>query len=190
MFAHTVSNALMGSLFEMRAPTLRFLERKGLERDDAEDLFQESLLAFHEGLHRFDPGFGCATEGNAADQLLSANLPDIQDGEVAVEVLPPELIQRARGWFWGIVRNKLRAHFRRRSRWVRDVPEQSEEPPDHLSRRVPEVLGRMPRQEAHVLVLRFFLGADLARIADDCGMSVPTAHRRVRRALETARACI
>jgi RNA polymerase sigma factor (sigma-70 family) len=96
--------------------------------------------------------------------------------------------RRARSWFWGILRNKTRAHLRSRGRWVHRVPEESQDPPDHFVIRIPEILGRLPSSEAEVLVLRFMHGADLARVARHCGVSVPTAHRRVKRALEAARA--
>ncbi|MBU1700219.1 MAG: sigma-70 family RNA polymerase sigma factor [Candidatus Eisenbacteria bacterium] len=191
MFAHGVSNELLKSLFDLRDPVVHFLEGKGVVRDDAEDIFQDTLLAFQEGLGRFDPHFG-ASMGHSVSRhrgLVKAGSPWIRK-ECVVESVSPDLVKRARRWFWGILRNKVRAHYRHCSRWIREVPEQTADPPDYLVIRLPELLSRLTDQEAEVLTLRFMEGADLARVAEHCGVSVPTAHRRVRQALVAARAQI
>jgi DNA-directed RNA polymerase specialized sigma24 family protein len=221
MVGEHVCRDLLLSLFDLREPAVRFLEGRGVVRDDAEDIFQDALVAFQEGLHRFDPDFdrsngrsgngggngsgrgngsrggngSCGGNGNGggngshgADRLrlleekvLSTPAPDGEE-------VSPLVMRRARHWFWGILRNKTRAHLRGRARWVHHVPERSQDPPDHFVIRIREILDRIPSSEAEVLVLRFMHGADLALVARHCGVSVPTAHRRVKRALESARA--
>jgi len=191
MFAHDVCNELLKSLFDLRVPVVHFLEGRGVACEDAEDIFQDTLVAFQEGLDRFDPNFGASMDRSASRHrgLIDAGSPWVRK-DTAVEGVSPDLVKRARRWFWGILRNKTRAHFRHCSRWTREVPEQTTDPPDYLVIRVPDVLSRLPVQEAEVLTLRFMEGADLARVAQHCGVSVPTAHRRVRQALESARALI
>jgi RNA polymerase sigma factor (sigma-70 family) len=147
---------LMEDLFRLRPNALRFLRKQGMDHDTAEDLFSEALVAFAVGFERFDAGS------------------------------PREAKRRARNWFWGILRNKVRMHFRSASRMVRQVPERAKGP-DTAQAEVRVVLRRLPRPHAEVLVSRFLEGADLAMVADRLGVSVPTAHRRVRQALQEAR---
>lgn len=221
MVGEHASRALLLSLFDLREPAVRFLEGRGVVRDDAEDIFQDALVAFQEGLHRFDPNYkgpgdhggNGSGNGNGNGKRSSEHernngngnggRPTAVDhgrgngsghaGREAVEMVDEDDLflqvkRRARHWFWGILRNKTRAHLRGRGRWVHRVPERSQDAPDHFVIRIPEILSRLPSSEAEVLVLRFMHGADLALVARHCGVSVPTAHRRVKRALEAARA--
>lgn len=191
MFAEHVSHDLLLNLFGLRESAVRFLEGRGVVHDDAEDIFQDALVAFQEGLDRFDPHYGSnRREPNGEASGCGFVGEDAPTGAYDPARVSPDLARRARLWFWGILRNKTKAHFRRSVRWSREVPERAVDAPDHFVVRIPEIIERLPSPEAEILVMRFMEGADLAFVARHCGVSVPTAHRRVRRALDLARSNI
>jgi RNA polymerase sigma factor (sigma-70 family) len=153
------------ALAELRPVWIRCAMRRGLAREDAEDLFQEAQLAALEGLHRL--------------QLSGAG--DAQDAFLA--------------WFWGILRHKLISDLRRRQRHRRHLEERQREPagsgPDgHVATRVRSSLGLLEQSSpasAQVLRDRFFEGRELRELAGALGVSVPTACRRVQAALAEIR---
>jgi RNA polymerase sigma factor (sigma-70 family) len=151
----------------VRAMWLRRSLSSGMSREDAEDLFQDSLLAALEGLER----------------LRVADSQDPEDAFLA--------------WFWGILRHKRVSHQRRRKRLERVLAQQPKggEP----ARAGPEVacvhlsLGLFERsspEAAQVLRRRFLEGRQLSELADELGVSVPTACRRVHAALAEIRSCV
>ena len=150
---------------ELRPSWVRRAIRSGVAREDAEDLFQEAQLAALEGIHRLQlPG-----AGNAQDAFLA--------------------------WFWGILRHKLISDLRRRQRHRRHLEERRQEiasrsPDGHLATRIRSSLGLLEQsspEAARVLRRRFLEGRDLKEMAQDLGVSVPTACRRVQAALAEMR---
>lgn len=142
--------------------------RTSLGREDAEDLFQDALLAALEGM----------------DRLRIAENQDPEDAFIA--------------WFWGILRHKRVSYQRRRKRIQELMVERehqinhrggnaSEETAVHLS------LGLFERSSpegAQVLRKRFLEGHQLEELASEMGVSVPTACRRVKSALNAFRGCV
>ena len=127
--------------------------------------FQEAQLAALQGIHRLQlPG-----AGNAQDAFLA--------------------------WFWGILRHKLISDLRRRQRHRRHLDERRQEaagrsPDGNLATCVRSSLGLLEQsspEAARVLRRRFFEGRDLREMAEDLGVSVPTACRRVQAALAEMR---
>jgi RNA polymerase sigma factor (sigma-70 family) len=151
---------------ELRRGWIRRAMRGGIDREDAEDLFQESLLAAIEGVHRLR----VPPEREFADAFLA--------------------------WFWGILRHKQISELRRRRR-VRLLEERPPEcfpvhSSDPLATLVRSSLGLLAAEapeEARVLRERFMRGRELRELADDLGVSVPTACRRVQAALVKLRGC-
>jgi RNA polymerase sigma factor (sigma-70 family) len=150
----------------LRPAWLRRAVRSGIDREDAEDLFQESLLAAIEGIHRLrvpeDRGF--------ADAFLA--------------------------WFWGILRHKQISELRRRRRVLsleqrlpQCLPVHGSDPLATLVRSSLGLLADDSPDEAHVLHERFWRGRELRELAEDLGVSVPTACRRVQAALAKLRGC-
>jgi RNA polymerase sigma factor (sigma-70 family) len=153
------------ALEELRPEWVRRAIRRGVAREDAEDLFQEAQLAALEGIHRLRlPG-----AGNAQDAFLA--------------------------WFWGILRHKLISDLRRRQRHRRHLEDRRQEAasrgPDWQSAtRVRSTLGLLEQsspEAARVLRRRYLEGRDLSEMAQDLGVSVPTACRRVQAALAEIR---
>jgi RNA polymerase sigma factor (sigma-70 family) len=145
---------------------LRRALAQGLGREDAEDLFQDAILAALEGIERLRIG---------EDQ-------DLEDAFLA--------------WFWGILRHKQVSHHRRRKRLRRILSERgSGDRPASIARAADSVrlsLGLFERsrpEAAGVLRRRFLEGCQLSQLADDLGVSVPTACRRVQSALDEIREC-
>jgi RNA polymerase sigma factor (sigma-70 family) len=142
--------------------------RCGFAREDAEDLFQESLLAAIAGL----------------DRLRVSDDREPEDAFLA--------------WFWGILRHKMISEIRRRKRVQRGLAERREERRERnadgpLETRVRcslSLLERNSPQDAHILRRRFLEGRELSELADELGVSVPTAWRRVRSALAEIRGCV
>ncbi len=137
----------------------------GVGREDAEDLFQDAILAALEGLER----------------LRIADGQDLEDAFL--------------GWFWGILRHKQVSHHRRRKRFLRIVEEHPRctERPGGLDRAAESArlsLGLFERSQpeaAGVLRKRFLEGFQLSELAEELGVSVPTACRRVQSALDQVR---
>lgn len=152
----------------MRPAWIRRALRSGMAREDAEDLFQEALLASLEGLHR----------------LRVAPGSDFADAYLA--------------WFWGILRHKLVSELRRRQRVRRRLAECERQAPQADARgmlvaHVQSSLGLLEKsspEAARVLRRRFFQGCELREMAADLGVSVPTACRRVQSALAKVRGCV
>ncbi len=150
---------------------LRRAMRMGLATEDAEDLFQDALLAAMEGVER----------------LRIADGQDLSDAFLA--------------WFWGILRHKQVSHQRRRKRQEQLLAERAgpglgpgfgHERTDAFETQARLSLGLFARdcpEGADVLRRRFLEGRQLSELADDMGVSVPTACRRVQAALEEIRAC-
>ena len=156
---------MWASVERVRSLWLRRALRSGLRHEDAEDLFQDSLLAALEGLERLRVG-------------------DHQDPEDAFLA-----------WFWGILRHKRVSHQRRRKRQQRLLDEQSHgaREPEAAATHVRLSLGLFERsspEAAGVLRKRFLEGRQLSELADDLGVSVPTACRRVQSALAEIRECV
>jgi RNA polymerase sigma factor (sigma-70 family) len=153
------------ALAELRPAWIRRAVRRGVAREDAEDLFQEAQLAALEGLHRLQ----LSGAGNAEDAFLA--------------------------WFWGILRHKLISDLRRRQRHRRHLEERQREaagrsPDGQTATRVRSSLGLLEQsspEAARVLRDRFFEGRELRELAGDLGVSVPTACRRVQAALAEIR---
>ncbi len=145
---------------------LRRALAQGLGREDAEDLFQDAILAALEGIERLRIG---------ADQ-------DLEDAFLA--------------WFWGILRHKQVSHHRRRKRLRRILEERAgseratarERSADSVRLSL-DLFERSSPEAAGVLRRRFLEGCQLSELADDLGVSVPTACRRVQSALDGIRAC-
>jgi len=149
-----------------RALWLRRALAQGLGREDAEDLFQDAILAALEGIDRLRV---------RADQ-------DLEDAFLA--------------WFWGILRHKQVSLHRRRKRLRRILearpPGGRPEAADRAADSVRVSLGLFERaapEAAGVLRRRFLEGCQLSELAEDLGVSVPTACRRVQSALDELRAC-
>jgi len=140
----------------------------GLKREDAEDIFQDSLLAALEGL----------------DRLRVAVGQEVEDAFLA--------------WFWGILRHKRVSHQRRRKRQQRLLEEQPSPDGFRAVKGTAEThvrlsLGLFERsspEAAGVLRKRFLEGQQLSELADELGVSVPTACRRVQSALTEIRRCL
>jgi RNA polymerase sigma factor (sigma-70 family) len=145
---------------------LRRALAQGLGREDAEDLFQDAILAALEGIERLRIGPG----------------QDLEDAFLA--------------WFWGILRHKQVSHHRRRKRLRRILDERgSAERPVAADRAAGnarlslDLFERSSPEEAGVLRRRFLEGCQLSELAEDLGVSVPTACRRVQSALDGIREC-
>jgi len=142
--------------------------RSNLDREDAEDLFQDALLAALEGM----------------DRLRIADSQEIEDAFIA--------------WFWGILRYKRISYQRRRKRLQRIISDNQHQTlmPENKAvsdSRVHLSLGLFERQSpesAKVLRRRFLEGQQLDEMADEMGVSVPTACRRVKSALSEIRSCV
>jgi RNA polymerase sigma factor (sigma-70 family) len=153
------------ALAELRPIWVRRAIRRGVAREDAEDLFQEAQLAALEGIHRLR----LPAAGNGQDAFLA--------------------------WFWGILRHKLISDLRRRQRHRRHAEEcqrraAGRSPDGHLPIRVRSSLGLLAEaspEAAHVLRRRFLEGRELKEMAHELGVSVPTACRRVQSALAEIR---
>jgi RNA polymerase sigma factor (sigma-70 family) len=150
-----------------RSIWLRRALRLGLPAEDAEDLFQDALLAAMEGVERLR----------------------IADGQ--------DLADAFLGWFWGILRHKQVSHQRRRKRQEQLLAERAG-PPMHAegaggaearARLSLGLFARSSPEGADVLRRRFLEGRQLSELADDMGVSIPTACRRVQAALEEIRDC-
>jgi RNA polymerase sigma factor (sigma-70 family) len=156
------------SIEELRPAWIRRAVRSGIAREDAEDLFQEGLLAALEGIGRLRVAAGQSVE----DAFLA--------------------------WFWGILRHKLVSDLRRRRRVRQRLEERRAEHAEregagNLATHVQSSLGLLERsspEAARVLRQRFFDGRELREMAADLGVSVPTACRRVQAALAEIRGCI
>jgi len=151
----------------LRPGWLRRARLAGIARDDAEDLFQEALLASLQGLDRLRP-----VPGRSLEEAFAA-------------------------WFCGILRHKLISEVRRRKRHrryeerVRAAGGPSE--PGLAATRVRSSLGLLQRtspEAVRILRRRFLDGWELREMARDLGVSVPTACRRVQAALAEIRACM
>ncbi len=149
-----------------RALWLRRAVAQGVGREDAEDLFQDAILAALEGI----------------DRLRIRPGQDLEDAFLA--------------WFWGILRHKQVSHHRRRKRLRRILEERPAggrpEAADRASDSIRISLGLFERtapESASVLRRRFLEGCQLSELAQDLGVSVPTACRRVQSALDELRAC-
>ncbi len=150
-----------------RAIWIRRALRMGLAAEDAEDLFQDSLLAAMEGI----------------DRLRIADGQDLADAFLA--------------WFWGILRHKQVSHQRRRKRQERLLAERAGPQAfpkgaggaETQARLSLGLLARNSPECADVLRRRFLEGRQLSELADEMGVSVPTACRRVQAALEEIRSC-
>ncbi len=142
--------------------------RSNLDREDAEDLFQDALLAALEGIDRLQ-----VTAGQ-----------DYEDAFIA--------------WFWGILRHKRVSYQRRRKRLMRIIADNQHKSLMPENRCVSESrvhlsLGLFERQSpesAQVLRKRFLEGQQLEELAIEMGVSVPTACRRVKSALSEIRGCV
>jgi len=149
------------ALEQLRPVWVRRALRRGLAREDAEDLFQEAQLAALEGIDRLRLPIG----GDPSDAFMA--------------------------WFWGILRHKLISDLRRRQRLRRHLDEcqreeQGRSPDGHFGIRIHSSLGLLEQsspEAARVLRRRFLEGLDLREMAEDLGVSVPTACRRVQSAL-------
>lgn len=156
------------SIERVRSLWLRRALGSGLAQEDAEDLFQDALLAALEGLER----------------LRVAEGQDPEDAFLA--------------WFWGILRHKRVSHQRRRKRLQRLLDEQPREDrrPEAAGKAATNVrlsLGLFERsspEAAGVLRKRFLEGRQLSELAHELGVSVPTACRRVQSALDEIRKCV
>jgi len=152
----------------LRPVWIRRTVRAGLDPEDAEDLFQEALLAALQGLERLRVAEG----GDFADAFFA--------------------------WFWGILRHKQISELRRRRRVRAKLEERGPEcypvaGRDTLATLVRSSLGLLEAEapaEARVLRKRFMEGKELKEMAADLGVSVPTACRRVQAALRRLRGCI
>ncbi|MCK4411988.1 MAG: sigma-70 family RNA polymerase sigma factor [Candidatus Eisenbacteria sp.] len=167
--AHPVQACIpYASIEELRPVWIRRAVRSGIAREDAEDLFQEGLLAALEGIGRLRVAAGQSVE----DAFLA--------------------------WFWGILRHKLVSELRRRRRIRRHLEERRAESVEragagNLATHVQSSLGLLERsspEAARVLRQRFFDGRELREMAADLGVSVPTACRRVQAALAEIRSCV
>ncbi len=151
----------------VRAIWIRRALRGGHRREDAEDLFQDALLASLEGLERLR-----VAPGQSWDDAFLA-------------------------WFWGILRHKSISHQRRRKRLRKILDERGHSGLDREIRgtsatRVRTSLGLFAQsspEAAQVLQRRFLEGQQLSELADELGVSVPTACRRVKEALKAIRGC-
>jgi RNA polymerase sigma factor (sigma-70 family) len=148
----------------VRSSWLRRALGGGLTLEDAEDLFQDGLLAAVEGLDRL---------------------------RVAPGQSPSDAFM---GWFWGILRHKRSSFLRRRKRLERilSAHEPLRAPADvsRAADRVSLSLGLFARASpdgARVLRRRFLEGRQLSELASELGVSVPTACRRVQAALAEMR---
>jgi RNA polymerase sigma factor (sigma-70 family) len=147
---------------------LRRALRRGHGREDAEDIFQDALLAALEGLQRLR-----VADGQAWNDAFLA-------------------------WFWGILRHKSISHQRRRKRQQELLAERSQRGlmPEAGSPAVTHIrtsLGLFAQSSpegAQVLRRRFLEGRQLEELADELGVSVPTACRRVKSALADIRSCL
>jgi RNA polymerase sigma factor (sigma-70 family) len=155
------------SLERLRPGWVRRAVRAGIEREDAEDLFQEALLASLEGLERLR-----VDQGRSVEEAFLA-------------------------WFWGILRHKLISEVRRRKRArafaERRVSEGAAAVNGSAAVRVRCSLGLLERsspESARILRRRFLEGWELREMAWDLGVSVPTACRRVQAALAEIRGCM
>jgi len=157
-----------GAVDELRAVWFGRALRAGLQREDAEDLFQESLLAALHGIHRLR-----MMDERGADEAFLA-------------------------WFWGILRHKLISELRRRKQVRGKLAARASErrrgdADGALVTRVRSSLGMLERSSpegAWILRRRFLEGRELSELASDLGVSVPTAWRRVQAALAEIRGCI
>lgn len=160
-----------GAVEALRPAWVRRAVRAGIDREDAEDLFQESLLAALEGIERLRiPQDRCF-----ADAFLA--------------------------WFWGILRHKQISEIRRRRRVrpLGDEPleagavQSRAQGREALAMQVRSSLGLLAHsapEEAEVLRERFMRGRELQELATALGVSVPTACRRVQAALARLRGCM
>ena len=151
----------------VRALWLRRALSGGLCREDAEDQFQDSLLAALEGMDRLR----VAENQNPDDAFLA--------------------------WFWGILRHKRVSHQRRRRRLERLLALQPKggkparaEPEAACVRLSLGLFEQSSPEAAQVLRRRFLEGRALSELADELGVSVPTACRRVYAALAEIRSCV
>ena len=156
------------SIEKVRTLWLSQAFRSCLAREDAEDLFQDALLAALEGM----------------DRLRISENQEPADAFIA--------------WFWGILRHKRVSYQRRRKRLQELLVEREhqiapqrnggkEATAIHLS------LGLFERtspENANVLRKRFLEGHQLEELANEMGVSVPTACRRVKSALSAFRGCV
>ncbi|MFH1144965.1 MAG: sigma-70 family RNA polymerase sigma factor [Candidatus Eisenbacteria bacterium] len=156
-----------GSLDRLRPAWVRRARRSGIDREDAEDLFQEALLASLEGLDRL------RIEGGRS----------IEEAYLA--------------WLWGILRHKLISEVRRRKRRRSfEECSRSRARPEvegAVATRIQSTLGLLERsspESARILRHRFLDGWELREMALDLGVSVPTACRRVQAALAEIRGCM
>lgn len=141
--------------------------RSGFAREDAEDLFQDSILAALGGIERLR-----VDNGRSPEKAFLA-------------------------WFWGILRHKMISEIRRRRRIRERLSERESElrKPNGQGALVVRlrcslgILERNSPQQAHILRRRFLEGRELSELADELGVSVPTAWRRVQSALEEIRGC-
>lgn len=140
--------------------------RSGFAHEDAEDLFQESMLAALDGLDRIR-----SVNGRSPDEAFLA-------------------------WFWGILRHKMISELRRRRRIRRHAEERlacnASSCSGPLATRVRGMLVLMEQRSpggARLLRRRFMEGRELSELAAELGVSVPTAWRRVQSALEEIRGC-
>ncbi|MCK4305856.1 MAG: sigma-70 family RNA polymerase sigma factor [Candidatus Eisenbacteria sp.] len=153
---------------QIRNLWLRRALRNGHGREDAEDIFQDALLAALEGLER----------------LRVADGQEWKDAFLA--------------WLWGIIRHKSVSHQRRRKRLQQILEGQTVKRQLHAgggieATQVRTSLGLLERSSpgaARVLRLRFLEGRQLSELAVELGVSVPTACRRVQVALAGLRECV
>ncbi|MBM3318654.1 MAG: sigma-70 family RNA polymerase sigma factor [Candidatus Eisenbacteria bacterium] len=159
-----------GAVEDLRPVWVRRATRAGIDREDAEDLFQESLLAALEGIERLR----IPEERSFADAFLA--------------------------WFWGILRHKQISELRRRRRvrplgagpLEADAGRGLARGREALATQVRTSLGLLARSapaEAQVLSERFLQGRELRELAASLDVSVPTACRRVQAALARLRGC-
>ncbi|MBD3236528.1 MAG: sigma-70 family RNA polymerase sigma factor [Candidatus Eisenbacteria bacterium] len=155
------------TVLELRECWFGRAQRAGLAREDAEDLFQDALLAALGGLARLR-----VENGRSPEQAFLA-------------------------WFWGILRHKMISELRRRRRVAERLSERESElrgsngngPLTTRVRCSLSVFARSSPRAAHILRRRFLEGRELRELAEELGVSVPTAWRRVQSALEEFRGC-